>query len=48
MGGFTLGIHGNKFVVVNDGDDHGNVASRQAITILLCDKCIAGTVIITT
>ena len=47
MGGCTLGIHSNKFVVVNDGGDHGNVAFRQAITILSRDKCTTCTVIIT-
>ena len=45
--GYTLGMHGNKFVVVNDGGDHGNVAFRQAITILSHDDCTAGAVFIT-
>ena len=45
--GYTLGCHGNRFIAVNGGGDHGNVAFRQAITVLSKDKCTAGTVIIT-
>ena len=44
---YTLGKHGNKFIVVNDGGNHGNIVFRQAITILSTGGCTAGKVIIT-
>ena len=45
--GYTLGRHCTKFIVVNDGGDHGNIAFRQAITVLSKDDCTAGTVMLT-
>lgn len=45
--GYTLGKYGCKFIVINDGGDHGNVAFRQAITVLSTNTGTSGNVIIT-